>query len=107
MSYIRALSNPERLYIFGNRRKQIEIYANSDNEGQRMPESVFRGLLMKWLDERQAVSFRGAHLIETIDFKWNLQYKSWKKPIKLWQVTLFYIASNVEKRKLKTKATRR
>ena len=125
MSYIRCLSNPEGLYIYGSSRGKIEI-ATGNCEVCSIPRHIFNGIMLRWLNSRSNVSYRGAHLeevhIERLDsngkkiplddfwaklsggegdvferiYQWRLTYKGWS--VYMWEVTLFYIASNVQSR---------
>lgn len=98
MSYIRALSNPEGLYITGNTYGQVEIMQAL--EDRLMPRHVFEGLLKRWFTkEEEHAKYRGATITELsskygIDaWKYELNYKNWDSPIRLWRVTLVYICT--------------
>lgn len=103
MSYIRCLSNPECLYIWGESDGKVTI-ANGHNSVLRMPAITFHGLLKKWYkqeydtpesddDEFGTVTYKDALLTQTKDWKWALDYKGWERDIVLWEVTLVYICT--------------
>lgn len=108
MSYIRCLSNPERLYAFDRapRGGSVDVWVGQDLS-RVIPRRVFEGLLIKWLTTgRGNTRHLGASLQERDgeahkgkDFKWEFAYKDWPKPIRLWEVTLFYLATNAARYK--------
>lgn len=71
MSYIRALSNPEALYIIGTSGGEVEFLGVPDWGGARrpdlslfMPAKIFEKLLLRFLHEReQETSHEGAALL--------------------------------------------
>lgn len=90
MSYIRCLSNPEKLYIIGDRRGRIEFCG----ENLYMPRHVFDGALKRWYKNGcQDTHYRGFEIKEARDFRWQLRYKGWDRHLTLWQVTLWYICT--------------
>jgi hypothetical protein len=103
MSYIRCLSNPERLYIYGSftkRKGRMDAYISlGTDHGRRMPIDTFNGLLKKWwkdgdlTDVDEVVRFRNATLTVTKDWRWAMNYPGWDKPAILWEVTLHYLCS--------------
>jgi len=98
MSYIRSLSNPEGLYIFGDGRN-IELIVKKEPI-KLMPPQIFKSLMLKWLDndfDDDELDFEGAKLkVEkrNENFKWILSYADWQ--IEMWEVTLFYVATSVK-----------
>jgi len=102
MSYIRSLSNPESLYIWGNDRNEVEIICAASSI-QRMPAPTFHGILKRWwanehVGERTILKYQGAILEQTGDFRWRLSYDNddndiplWDDDIVLWDVTLTYL----------------
>lgn len=101
MSYIRCLSNPEGLYIFGNGRT-LEIHSKGDPK--YLAPSILNQLLKNWLiDEGEANAYAFEETTLTFekvgeDFKWRLNHPSWKDPLDLWETTLYYLAKNNEYR---------
>lgn len=93
MSYIRCLSNPESLYIWGET-NCVQI-ACGQKDLLQMPTRTFHGLLKKFESfEEQDVKYGDATLFYKKigkNFKWEMNYKTWKQPIRLWDVTLKYI----------------
>lgn len=132
MSYIRCLSNPESLYIWGGFDRRVTINVGADTLNFTMPNHVFHGVMIRWLKGREPVRYRGASLEEVrvprldargkkiksnaltrkllgeqfeMDSKWRLTYVDpLRDPadrismVDMWQVTLFYIASDVASR---------
>lgn len=94
MSYIRCLSNPEGLYIV-DCGQGIEIYIRG--EEWRIPRKTFHRLFLKWDDYRdEMVTFRGAALRQTEDFRWELGYKGWHRPIVMWETTVRALVESVK-----------
>lgn len=90
MSYIRALSNPEGLYVIGNCRGQVEFLGN----GLLMPRHVFHGLLERWFTGTQEDQrYRGGFIRETDDFKFRIGYKEQVCDVDLWKSTLTYLCT--------------
>ncbi len=95
MSYIRALSNPEGLYIWGDEQgAAICLEGNI----QYMPIPVFETLLKRWwanhdgFTDREEIKYQGAALTyETGVWKWVLSYKDWEREIDLYETTLVYL----------------
>jgi hypothetical protein len=97
MSYIRCLSNPEGLYIWGNTSDQIMIAAK-DYELVTMPKRAFVDILKKWIaaygnDEDRCNVKSGASLTLNKDHRWELFYKGWPRAIPMWETTLMYIVT--------------
>ena len=96
MSYIRCLSNPERLYIWYDVDGSIYISAKKDRV-LKMPPKVFHTLLARWWRNGwEDVKFEGGSL--TLDhgtWKWLLHYRGWAKPVAMYEVTLYYLAHDV------------
>lgn len=96
MSYIRATSNPENLYIYCDGKR---ICIHQRGFYSQIPIYVFHGLLKRFLknDEYDSmISYRGGKLNRILvagpDFlKWRLTYKDLR--IEMSHVTLFYIAA--------------
>ena len=111
MSYIRCLSNPEGLYIFGSR-KCIEIYGAGDFQGKFVPYHVWYGFFQKykdnygfWRHDKETNmdfgSYRGFRCGEVWDdsegkrrLQVYMSYAGWE--IRMWHVTWAYIANGVE-----------
>ena len=100
MSYIRSLSNPEGLYIWGETR---DVMIACNGELYSMPTDVFHQLLGRWKRYMgtRPVKYMGGRLEEvkvrkgannkdSYDYKWRLSYNDWH--IDMWTVTLHYIA---------------
>ena len=117
MSYIRCLSNPEGLYIWGDG-KYINI-AKGGEDLKYIPQLTFDGLLRKyhregsWCVQGYPITYRGATIEEVhIEsnkkitkfekelkfrlgiFQYRLSYKDWH--IDMWQVTWEHIAKRGE-----------
>jgi hypothetical protein len=93
MSYIRSTSNPERLYIWGGMRGDIEIAAGF-NSLLHIPRHVFHGVLRRWYDRGDDITtYRGATMTLTDDFQYELTYKKWRldQKVKAFDVTWTYI----------------
>lgn len=101
MSYIRADSNPERLYIY-EVDETIYFWVGADYQ-YCMPADVFKALMRTYVkcDDLDEIKYEGATLRRLLhglegqaarsDFgKWELSYGEWS--IRLWPVTLEYIA---------------
>lgn len=94
MSYIRSISNPEGLYIFGSE-EGVEIMRGSEMIGV-IPTEVFTGLIKEYIDGFcENCEYKGASIKE----KWILghpktvlSYNNFN--IIMWEVTWYYIASN-------------
>jgi len=92
MSYIRSISNPEGLYIWGGT-QGIEISVGSDPL-LTIPRHIFRGVLKRWYRYGENVSYRGARMSQTPDFKYQLEYKDWEgRSVKAYDVTWTYIVT--------------
>lgn len=95
MSYIRSVSNPERLYIWGGSRGIVEIAVGS-NDLLHIPRHVFRGILRRWYQRQDDITkYRGATMTQTKDFKYELTYKDWTRDekVKAFDVTWMYIVT--------------
>lgn len=96
MSYIRSTSNPEGLYIWGERGGRVQIAVGNDLLS--IPRHVFRGLLKRWrnADLDDVTQYRGASMRVTKDFRFELRYDGWKKGKKItaYEVTWAYIAND-------------
>lgn len=102
MSYIRCLSNPEGLYIWGDGSGNLTIAhtgtarqrARGDQPIKYIPAKIFHGLFKHWLATcEENVSYRGAslkYLRRGAHFKWKLSYGDWS--LYMWDVTLNYLA---------------
>ncbi|MCZ6725364.1 MAG: hypothetical protein O6846_03955 [Thaumarchaeota archaeon] len=110
MSYIRSLSNPEKLYIWGEEDDRLAISVGS-NDTQYIPASTFHGIMRRWwanqfgnFGDRTKLKYQGAILEQTQDFRWRLSYEvphdvwkenvnweDWSNDIVLWDVTLTYL----------------
>lgn len=109
MSYIRCLSNPEKLYIWGGGDDMIAITAR-DGFDEKMPIATFHGIMKRWwanengIGDRAILRYQGAMLAKTDDFRWRLSYEvphdvwkenvnleDWSDDIILWDVTLTYL----------------
>lgn len=95
MSYIRCLSNPEALYIWGDGDGKVSISVAAEPI-LRMPTLTFHGLLRKFqendIDADEVVTFKGATFTLEPTFRWALTYKDWgKKKIVLWETTVWYL----------------
>jgi hypothetical protein len=95
MSYIRSLSNPEKLYIWSD---GVNVHiAEGVKENKIMPRSIFHGLVRKWLRNRwEDCTFKDASVKEVWLNKGNkselrieLSYDGWK--VYMWPVTWVYI----------------
>lgn len=96
MSYIRSLSNPEGLYMFGSG-KRVEFYVGNASSLLAPAEEV-NAALRKWARYHEGPQHSGGFFIlETKDFKWLLWHTSWKIGIVLWDVTMTYIARRFER----------
>ena len=102
MSYIRALGNPEHLYIIGTSDGQVEIFGRDDRPSLLLPRAAFHGVLTRWLDSaHDLVRYKGAEMRECQGFDhFTLRYKTWPKGIvvKAWMVTWAYIAQGIIER---------
>jgi hypothetical protein len=134
MSYIRPLSNPESLYIIGTANGDVEFMGVPDWGGSRrpdlslfMPAKIFEKLLLRFLNEREEVSYEGATLFQLsqeklglppIDlkdpntwatqdknpdlYKWRLRYpERWEEDegVNAWEVTWCHIAQSCKRRR--------
>lgn len=123
MSFIRADSNPEAMYVYDST-GGVYISANTlvdryENPVELcMPERDFYGLFRKWVRAGypEAVKFRGAALAEipsraTLQHmlagkifppnagQWRLSHTRWgRKTIVAYKVTWAYVATNVVRR---------
>jgi hypothetical protein len=96
MSYIRSTSNPEGLYIWGERDGRVCI--SIERKLLSIPRHVFRGLLKRWrnADLDAVTQYRGASMRITKDCKFEFRYDGWKKGTKIvaYEVTWAYIAND-------------
>ena len=109
MSYIRSLSNPEKLYIWYGGDDMITITAGPGFD-EEMPIATFHGIMRRWwanehgISNRTKLKYQGAILEQTKDFRWRLSYevphdvwkenvnlKDWSNDLVLWDVTLTYL----------------
>jgi hypothetical protein len=97
MSYIRCLSNPERLYIWHDVSGPVKI-----SEGKQplrsIPVKAFHGVLRNWWRNRYRGDkvYEGARLVlDHKTWRWLLYYETWAKPVRLWETTLYYLAHDV------------
>ena len=104
MSYIRCLSNPESLYIWGEFNGNVAICAGPDFL-HSMPTPAFHGILKRWwanyrgCSEREVLQYQGAKFeYITPGFKWRLSYKDWDDHIDLYDSTLVYLYVMNERR---------
>lgn len=102
MSYIRSGSNPESLYIHGDKEGTVHISMGTDHT-RKIPRNVFHGLIRKYHKMfNEDVSFKGASLTERWvkcdgrnECKTVLAYDDWE--CIMWGVTWDYIAyTNLE-----------
>jgi hypothetical protein len=122
MSYIRAGSNPEGLYIFGSE-KDIEIYVERRGRGLHIPFDTFNTILKRWYatqmgyTDREKITYQGATLewymgkgeLTAREFldnpdpnisRWKFSYQNWDEEdsFYLYESTLFYlVVSNCER----------
>jgi hypothetical protein len=68
MSYIRCLSNPERLYIWGDRDGRVTFshgvkpplaLSSRDSNGFQVPESAFKEVCRKWAEGSEHATTKG------------------------------------------------
>jgi hypothetical protein len=106
VSYIRALSNPESLYIIGTSNGDVEFLGVPDWGGAHrpdlslyMPARVFEKLLLRFLHEREEVSHEGAVLLllsqerlglPPLDFKDSASWDSGRNNPDLYKWRLTY-----------------
>jgi hypothetical protein len=104
VSYIRCLSNPEGLYIWdiwGEKSGRVAITTITDGGHliKYMPRHVFHNLMRRWRDGKyhdESIRYRGGSLVLDPDSKygkWDLFYKGWDRPVKCWEVTWMYVAT--------------
>lgn len=98
MSYIRGMSNPEALYIFGSGRGRVEICVAG--KIVTIPRHVFHGILRRWHENKgENVTYRGAAMTEIIvhsppkptRFRFALTYSDWS--ILAYEVTWEYLCA--------------
>ena len=98
MSYIRSLSNPEGLYIFGNLQGTVEIYHDGPIS-KTMPLEIFEGLCKAYFDNfGECTEYEGASIGEEKrdgHFKYVLRYENWE--VEMWFVTWSYIARRFDR----------
>lgn len=99
MSYIRSLSNPEGLYIFGSK-SGVEIYGpwKEDNSHFHLvPYEVWDGFCSEFVKEYDdELEYMGMSITyekrkDGSDFKYYLKYEDWE--LEMWAVTWDYIIS--------------
>ena len=109
MSYIRCLSNPEKLYIWAGADDMLTRAAGPGFD-ETMPIATFHGIMKRWwanengIGDRTILRYQGAILAKTDDFRWRLSYEvphdvwkenvnleDWSDDIILWDVTLTYL----------------
>ncbi len=123
MSYIRSLSNPERLYIWEGKNSIVTIaggisagrysinshsyqsfldknkIAYTGSELLTIPVSTFEGWGEKWKKTiwEKKCSFRDLEGEERIDLqhRWRLRYPSWDRDLVMYTVTLHYIFGRI------------
>lgn len=110
MSYIRSLSNPEQLYIWGDE-NTVYITKGPVSIGT-IPTNIFEGLIKKYIRgyqedctykkatieevtvdkfDKEVISLEG--LINPMsEFKMKLSYNNWS--LIMWDVTWYYIAKS-------------
>lgn len=98
MSYIRAMSNPENLYIWGEGDGNVSISSGARPWRRNMPVHTFHEILKRWYasDDRdeKPVKYRGARIeFVTPGFKWRLSYKGWIDPVDMYESTLTYLCA--------------
>jgi hypothetical protein len=124
MSYIRATSNPEGLYIIGTRTERgSAINIMCGNLSLCMPPHVFHGVLRRWKDVcycGDTAKYRGAALhqitrkelglkeskkwwkerLDARTLQWRLTYERWTpgQYVDAWLVTWMYVARDLEDR---------
>lgn len=94
MSYIRSGSNPEGLYIWGD--KTTVHVAKGGEETKSLPKKIFHGLIRKYHTQGLDVKYKGASLKQEWikengknECKTVLAYDDWTCP--MWDVTWEYI----------------
>lgn len=103
MSYIRCLSNPERLYIWGEGGNRLCVSIGTE-EMKVLPLRSFERLLKKWVKQEEdwednPIVFRDLKLEERPDtqFKWRLSYKN-EPIVDMYYCTLYYLAHSNKNR---------
>jgi hypothetical protein len=107
MSYIRCLSNPEKLYIWADCSDNVHISTGPEKEF-KIPRSTFDMLIKLYVKDcgcEENYSYKGAKLIyERVppivqtplgkfgDFKWVLTFKN--NTIEMWETTWSHIVLN-------------
>jgi hypothetical protein len=83
----------------------VEIFAKEST--LYMPEHVFHGLLLRWLDRREDVKYRGGAIFENAAMRWSLHYTGWHTDVQMYEVTLFYLAADNQLRWAKKPRSKR
>lgn len=95
MSYIRPLSNPEKLYIYASG-NGVNICLPHGRPTYLMDPAEFEGLLHEWNNDPNGTVMFGEAYLEKRDvgndFKWFLGHNSWDGEVEMWEVTLEHIA---------------
>jgi len=104
MSYIRCLSNPEGLYIYGNTKGQITISHNIPSPRAKpgyvkgefppeivLPQHIFHYVCQRWNNGNESIKYRGCKVKE--------EYIEWKNGKK--------ISNNITAEELLTRNVRR
>lgn len=107
MSYIRSTSNPEGLYIWHDVNGPV-IVTTQTRDG-RLPLEVFEGIMRRWgrdpflyVYDDEGLTFKGATMkVNKRNWKWQLNYTGWEKPVECYQVTWEHVARNVLRRRRK------
>jgi hypothetical protein len=107
MSYIRSISNPEGLYIWGDGEMANITTKDSFRTYMRVPMDIIDGLILKYHRSNlpDVCSYKGCKISEImIDgaLKMKLEYADWS--IFMWDVTWTYIVyTNVKNARARKK----
>ncbi len=107
MSYIRATSNPECLYIIGTRGRHgqpiVQVFLGKQGNYSTLdiPHRTFHNACIKWRKNfEEDVTYRGMQIVGPIkcdtEWKFKISYKG--KSFKCYEVTWEYVVNDVERR---------
>ena len=105
VSYIRSTSNPEGLYIWHDMSGPVFIVSGRIRREHKLPVEAFEGIMRRWgrdpfLYDDDGAGFKGATMtLNKRNWKWQLNYPGWKKPVECYQVTWEHVARNVLRRR--------